>query len=83
MHRKDKSEVNFRTAHVEALADPLLRDLLLDGHIDRNYHLYMSEFHGQVGSADAMSFLIQHVRAEQPSYRYPLKPEEVEAVLRE
>ncbi|WP_181861403.1 YobI family P-loop NTPase [Microbacterium sp. JB110] len=83
LHRKDKTEVDFRTTYVEALADPLLEDLILDGHIDRNYHLYMSEFHGQVASADAMSFLIQHVRAEQPSYRYPLKPEEVGAVLRE
>lgn len=83
LHRKDNTEVDFRTTYVEALADPLLENLILDGHIDRNYHLYMSEFHGQVASADAMSFLIQHVRTEDPSYRYPLKPEEVEAVLRE
>ncbi|WP_417234035.1 hypothetical protein [Arthrobacter sp.] len=83
LKRRDKTEVDFRSTCVEALADPLLQDLIIGGHIDRNYHLYVSEFHGEVASANAMSFLIQHVRAEQPSYRYPLESKEVRTVLRE
>lgn len=75
--------IDFRKDFLDPLSDPLLIDLLAGGYIDRNFHLYTSEFHGEVTSANAMNFLVQHVQAETPSYRYELTPEEVLAVLRE
>jgi hypothetical protein len=86
LHRNEQ-EVNFRTDYLDPLDDPLLIELIAEGYIDRNFHLYVSEFHGEVTSANAMNFLIQHVQAEYPSYRYELKHDdaldEVTAVLRE
>lgn len=83
----DGQEVKFQEGYLDPLNDPLLIELIADGHIDRNFHLYVSEFHGDVTSANAMNFLIQHVQAEFPSYRYELKHDkgldEVTAVLHE
>lgn len=65
------------------LKDPLLVELVAAGHIDRNYALYSSEFHGKVSSANAITFVMQHVQAEVPSHTFELSPEDVESVLQE
>ena len=81
--RHKESGIDFRKSFLTPLGDPLLINLIAQGHIDRNFHLYTSEFHGEVTSANAMNFLIQHTQAEAPSYRYELMQDEVTAVLRE
>jgi hypothetical protein len=65
------------------LRDPLLVELVAAGHIDRNYALYSSEFHGKVSSANAITFVMQHVQAEVPSHTFELSPGDIESVLHE
>lgn len=79
----DDQPVDFRAAYLDPLGDPLLIELIAEGHIDRNFHLYTSEYHGEVTSANAMNFVIQHVQAEVPSHRYKLDRDEITAVLKE
>lgn len=75
--------VDFAALIQVELPDPLLRDLVSEGHIDRNFPLYSSEFHGVVATANAMTFVTQHVNAEFPAHSFELSADEVAMVIRE
>jgi len=62
-------------------ADPLLVDLICEGFLDRNFPLYASQFYGVVASANAMTYVVQHLQTESPDFNYPLLPDEVPTVL--
>lgn len=61
--------------------DPLLVDLICEGLLDRNFALYASQFYGVVASANAMTYVVQHLQTESPDINYPLLPDEVPTVL--
>lgn len=75
--------VDFTRELLRPLNDPLLADLIAEGSLDRNFALYASEFHGDVTSANAMTFLVQHVQGELPSPRFPLSETEIDSVVAE
>lgn len=61
--------------------DPLLVDLICEGILDRNFPLYASQFYGVVASANAMTYVVQHLQTESPDINYPLLPDDVPTVL--
>ena len=81
--KRGRTKVDFNKIISEKLRDPLLIDLVRDGHINRNFPLYASDFHGKLTTANAMTFLIQHVQAENPSYGYKLSENEIKSVIAE
>ncbi len=42
--------------------DPMLVDLICEGFLDRNFPLYASQFYGVVASANAMTYVVQHLQ---------------------
>lgn len=65
----------------EVTLSPLLEELLTGGHLDRNFALYASEFHGVVSSARAMTYVVQHLQPEKPDPNYQLFPADVATIL--
>lgn len=72
----------------EAIAQAILKpglayQLVRAGHINRNFTLYTSTFHGdRVGSA-ATNFIIHHVERDSMDEHFELAPNDVDAVVRE
>ena len=79
--KRGRTKVDFNKIISEKLRDPLLIDLVRYGHINRNFPLYASEFHGKLTTANAMTFLIQHIQAGDSSYGYKLSENEIKSVI--
>lgn len=68
----------------KALLKPgLAYQLVRAGHINRNFTLYTSTFHGDRVSPAATNFIIHHVERDLMDAHFELGPEDVDAVVRE
>ncbi|MGO2655024.1 MAG: YobI family P-loop NTPase [Pseudoclavibacter sp.] len=61
----------------------LAYQLVRAGHINRNFTLYTSTFHGDRVSPAATNFIIHHVERDLMDAHFELGPEDVDAVVRE
>ncbi|WP_139131863.1 hypothetical protein [Micromonospora chersina] len=55
---------------VADLVSPLAHDLLARGHIDENFTLYCSDYHGIAISVSAMNFILHCVQADRADHRF-------------
>jgi hypothetical protein len=55
---------------VADLVSPLAHDLLAKGHIDENFTLYCSDYHGIAISVSAMNFILHCVQTDQADHRF-------------
>ncbi|MGW9827573.1 antiviral immunity YobI-like NTPase [Brevibacterium pityocampae] len=68
----------------KALLKPgLAYQLVRAGHINRNFTLYTSTFHGDRVSPAATNFIIHHVERDLMDAHFELGPEDADAVVRE
>lgn len=68
----------------KALLKPgLAYQLVRAGHINRNFTLYTSTFHGDRVSPSATNFIIHHVERDLMDAHFELGPRDVDAVVRE
>lgn len=68
----------------EALLKPgLAYQLVRAGHINRNFTLYTSTFHGDRVGPAATNFIIHHVERDLMDEHFELAPDDVDAVVRE
>lgn len=68
----------------KALLKPgLAYQLVRAGHINRNFTLYTSTFHGDRVSPAATNFIIHHVERDLMDAHFELGPEDVDTVVRE
>lgn len=83
------SETYKETAQsLEYVAKALLKpglayQLVRAGHINRNFTLYTSTFHGDRVSPAATNFIIHHAERDLMDAHFELGPEDVDAVVRE
>ncbi|WP_423464288.1 DNA-binding protein [Promicromonospora sp. MS192] len=71
-------------AIAHALLTPgLAYQLIRAGHIDRNFTLYTSTFHGDRVGPAATNFIIHHVDRDLMDEHFELAPEDADAVVRE
>lgn len=61
----------------------LVFELVADGHIDENFTLYSSTFHGRAASAKAMNFILRHIQQGDPAHSFVLEPDDAAAVISE
>ncbi|MGY4682148.1 YobI family P-loop NTPase [Micromonospora aurantiaca (nom. illeg.)] len=57
-------------AIVADLVSPLAHDLLTKGHIDENFTLYCSDYHGIAISVSAMNFILHCVQPDRADHRF-------------
>lgn len=77
------SKQSFEAISKIILTPGLAYQIVRSGHINRNFTLYTSTFHGdRVGSA-ATNFIIHHVERDVMDQHFQLTPEDVDAVVRE
>jgi hypothetical protein len=71
-------------AIVADLVSPLAHDLLSKGHIDENFTLYCSDYHGIAISVSAMNFILHCVQIDRADHRFRFdEAASIDAVERE
>jgi hypothetical protein len=68
---------------VAELKSQLARDLVSEGHIDRNFTLYVGQFYGGRLTKNVQTFIFRNVDTNRADPNYDLTPEEVAALLSE
>lgn len=58
-------------------------ELVRAGHIDKNFTLYTSTFHGDRVGPAATRFIIHHIEKNAMDAQFPLAPDDVDAIVRE
>lgn len=73
---------------LETIAKAILKlglayQLVCAGHINRNFTLYTSTFHGDRVGSSATNFIIHHVERDLMDEHFELSPDDVDAIVRE
>jgi hypothetical protein len=81
---KDGTECSFAQITEQTLESKLAVDLVTNGYIDRNFTLYVSQYHGVLVSGQAMNFILHNVQPDIPDLNFRFDAEtDIAAVLRE
>ncbi|MFC7925183.1 DNA-binding protein [Microbacterium laevaniformans] len=79
----EEERISLAAVAERLLTRGLAFELVKAGHIDRNFTLYTSTFHGDRVSPAATNFIIHHVERGLIDEHFRLRPADVDAVIRE
>lgn len=80
---EDNVELSLDTIARKLLTDGLAYELIRAGHINKNFTLYTSTFHGNRVSPSATNFIIHHVERNIMDEYFALNDADVESIMRE
>jgi len=84
MLKKEGREQSFADITRATLNSSLARELIASGYIDRNFTLYVSQYHGVRVKGEAMNFILHNVQPNDMDLYFPFESaQNIEAVLRE